>query len=799
MRLSLLWTLALTTLLVFPVFAAEPAVEIKATKPGATVTIDRMVGEDKALISVVGAKKMPLFGLTAIDFSIRQAGRKAKITSVQPLAESLDVPRHIVLVLDNSDSMRQRKAVEALLSGVDELLKIIRPIDSVYLVVFNNRQSTKIADRDLFVTTFASNQADELKEFVAGVYKNAVTPTTVLYDAMLAGVDILRTLPAEEPRFLVVFSDGEDLNSVVKREELSKAAQEAGRFDAYAIDYMPGATSDKFLASFAAKNSGQIWKATSEANLVPIFQSVASKMEYYYVVSYLFPPTGNLKITPAALTVDELQAGSGPVTSSIDAPALNLRPSIDTVYGIARWKAVLANGTGTLAELSGEGAPSAELLFPLNPAMSGLLMTGGDLRATLTLQDGKGQELVLAAPPVKVAAFRTSGTLTVDPQSLTVEEVRTVDASPMLGHIYFDKGSSEIPPHYVRLDGVEATAGFDEQGFRDTLEKYYQLLNIVGKRLADNPEATVTLVGCNADTGPEKGRKKLSAARAEAVRDYLQTVWAVAPERIAVEARNLPQVPSTSRNEEGQAENRRVEIRSEHPAILDLVRSTYLANRIDVPVLAIVPEIVSNRGISRWTVTVANSAGDIGRLNGDGAPVDRLEFPLPAGDLAALASGGDLTVTMEVQDRKGQTLMLTPQPVKVSFLQTSQRLAEKQGLKVQEKYALILFDFDKDTIDSRNQAIVDTIVTRIRELPQTTVEIVGHTDNLGKESYNQKLSERRALAVYKMLIAAYGEDSGERIRYRGVGPNEPLYENISPERRSFNRTVTITLDYLSAE
>jgi len=351
----------------------------------------------------------------------------------------------------------------------------------------------------------------------------------------------------------------------------------------------------------------------------------------------------------------------------------------------------------------------------------------------------------------------------------------------------------------VRLEGAEATTGFDEQGFRDTLEKYHQLLNIVGKRLADNPEATVTLAGCNADTGPEKGKKKLSTARAEAVRDYLQTVWTVAPERIAVEARNLPQVPSTSRNEEGQAENRRVEIRSEHPAILDLVRSTYLANRIDVPVLAIVPEVFSNRGISRWAVTAANSSGEIGRLNGDGAPAGRLELPLPTGDLAALASGGDLAVTMEVQDRKGQILTLAPQPVKVSFLQTSQRLAEKQGLKVQEKYALILFDFDKDTIDARNQAIVNTIVTRIRELPQATVEIVGHTDNLGKESYNQKLSERRALAVYKLLIAAYGEDTGERIRYRGVGPNEPLYENTSPERRAFNRTVTITLDYLSAE
>jgi outer membrane protein OmpA-like peptidoglycan-associated protein len=90
-------------------------------------------------------------------------------------------------------------------------------------------------------------------------------------------------------------------------------------------------------------------------------------------------------------------------------------------------------------------------------------------------------------------------------------------------------------------------------------------------------------------------------------------------------------------------------------------------------------------------------------------------------------------------------------------------------------------------------------VARIKTLPQATVEIVGHTDNIGKESYNLKLSERRALAVYKLLAAAYGEAPAERIRYSGVGPNTPLFDNLSPEARSFNRTVTITLEYLSAE
>jgi len=137
--------------------------------------------------------------------------------------------------------------------------------------------------------------------------------------------------------------------------------------------------------------------------------------------------------------------------------------------------------------------------------------------------------------------------------------------------------------------------------------------------------------------------------------------------------------------------------------------------------------------------------------------------------------------------------------VKVNFIQTSQRLAEKQEYRMQEKYALILFDFDSDKVDSRNQEIVNTIVERIKELPQATVDIVGHTDNIGKEDYNIKLSERRALAVYNSLKQAYGEDPGERLLRSGVGPHNPLYDNTTSEARAFNRTVTITLDYMTGD
>ncbi|MBU1712890.1 MAG: OmpA family protein [Proteobacteria bacterium] len=776
--------------------------------------MEREINDGMVQLSVSDAANRPIIGMTKDDFVVTANGRTARIISAKSIANSLDVPRNIVMVLDNSDSMSHRSAVKPLLAGVDELLKIVRPIDQVQIVVFSSSKDTiTMGGRDLHVRTFKSNNPGELRNFVHEIYRDGMTPTTMLYEGMIAGLELIRAMPSNEPSFLVVFSDGEDINSAYKKNEVTRVAGEVGRFNAYAIDYMPVAATDEFLMTFAKKNHGQIWKAKSETNLIPIFQSVASKMQYFYVVTYLFPTSGSLAVAPAILSINEIEAfdpssqpersaGVAPAkhasgTSRIDTSALTLRPVVDTAYSFARWKIILANSRGTLAEKDGEGKPPAEIVVPLKTDDLGLLAAGGSIKVSMEVQDSKGQSIILTAPPVKVNYFKTTGSLAVTPASLTIEEIKTIDSSPMLGYIYFLKGASDLSAQYVRLAGSEETAAFDEQRFRDTLEKYYQVLNIIGKRLTIHPAATITLTGCNDNIGSEKRNIKLSTARAEAVRDYLQTVWDIAPDRIRTDARNLPEIPSTSRLEEGRAENRRVEIRSDDSSILAPVRSTYFSVRIDAAALTLRPAVTAPHGVAHWTVRAANNSGSLGELSGDGTPPAEIIIPLKNRNLNDVAVGGDIILTMELKDRKDQKLELAAGPIKVNFIQTSQRLAQKQDFRVQEKYALILFDFDSDTISERNQEIVNAIVARIRELSQATAEIVGHTDNIGKEKYNIKLSQRRALSAYKLLSVAYGGVSGDHIRHSGVGPNDPLFDNMTPEARALNRTVTITLEYMA--
>ena len=672
----------MVTYLALTAYAAEPGFQVQSTKPGAKVDVERVVKDGRVMVSATDAENKLLPGLGVADFEVSVNGRKANITSVQLLSENVDVPRHIVLVLDNSGSMGLRNAVGALLEGLAEFLKTVRPIDDVHIVTFSAwDKKVDIGGKSLRVQTFKSNQPALLQAFADKACREGDTGGTFLHEAMLAGMEIIGTMPDTDPRFMVVFSDGEDLHSAYKREDVLAAAKKLKKFNAYAIDYLPGPEIDEFLAKFAKDNNGQIFKAASEANLVPIFQSVASKMQHYYIVSY---------------------------------------------------------------------------------------------------------------------NFRITGQLTVKPAALKIEVIKIIDASPMLGQIYFADGSSAIPSTYVLLTGPEQTAGFDEKKFSDAMEKYYQVLNIIGKRLVDNPSITITLVGCNSDAGKEKGKKILSTQRAEAVKNYLQTVWNIAPQRMSIEARNLPEIPSTKSIAVGQAENRRVEIRASDQAILAPISSVYAITRTDAAALAVRPSGISTDGIVQWKMTASNTTGDISKMSGKGKPPADLKIDLPKKDLLALGAGGDITIKMELQGNKGESMELLA-TVKVSYLKTSQQMSQEQNFKVQEKYALILFDFNKDAIGDLNQLVVDRVADRIHKLPQATVEIVGHTDNIGKDSYNIKLSERRAQAVYELLTAASGQDQVKRIQYKGVGPNSPLYDNKTPEARAFNRTVTITLEYLSAE
>jgi outer membrane protein OmpA-like peptidoglycan-associated protein len=104
----------------------------------------------------------------------------------------------------------------------------------------------------------------------------------------------------------------------------------------------------------------------------------------------------------------------------------------------------------------------------------------------------------------------------------------------------------------------------------------------------------------------------------------------------------------------------------------------------------------------------------------------------------------------------------------------------------------VLFDFDKSDVKPEAKPTLARLVAEIREhAPKGTVRIEGHTDAIGKDAYNQALSERRAGAVCGWLAANGLKDL--RFETRGFGAKVPIAPNDTPENRQKNRRVEIVL------
>ncbi|WDM85026.1 OmpA family protein [Ehrlichia sp. JZT12] len=116
----------------------------------------------------------------------------------------------------------------------------------------------------------------------------------------------------------------------------------------------------------------------------------------------------------------------------------------------------------------------------------------------------------------------------------------------------------------------------------------------------------------------------------------------------------------------------------------------------------------------------------------------------------------------------------------------------------------IYFDFGKATIKDSDKAILETLIQKAQNEPNTEIIIVGHTDTRGTEEYNLALGERRANTV-KDFIIAHDKSLENRITVKSKGKSEPavLVYSSNPEEaedaHAKNRRVVVTLSESSQE
>lgn len=99
------------------------------------------------------------------------------------------------------------------------------------------------------------------------------------------------------------------------------------------------------------------------------------------------------------------------------------------------------------------------------------------------------------------------------------------------------------------------------------------------------------------------------------------------------------------------------------------------------------------------------------------------------------------------------------------------------------------FDFDKATLKPEGKAKLDDLSSKLGDLNLEVVIAVGHTDSIGTDAYNQKLSIRRAEAVKSYLVGK-GVES-KRVYTEGKGEKQPVATNKTRDGRAQNRRVEI--------
>ncbi|KAB8047548.1 OmpA family protein [Janthinobacterium rivuli] len=100
-----------------------------------------------------------------------------------------------------------------------------------------------------------------------------------------------------------------------------------------------------------------------------------------------------------------------------------------------------------------------------------------------------------------------------------------------------------------------------------------------------------------------------------------------------------------------------------------------------------------------------------------------------------------------------------------------------------------LFDFDQSTLKPQGKAALDQLLGQLTGMDLEVIVTVGHTDAIGSDAYNQKLSQRRAEAVKAYLVAQGVETS--RVYTEGKGETQPVADNTTAAGRAKNRRVTV--------
>jgi Outer membrane protein and related peptidoglycan-associated (lipo)proteins len=426
------------------------------------------------------------------------------------------------------------------------------------------------------------------------------------------------------------------------------------------------------------------------------------------------------------------------------------------------------------------------------------------LRVGAAIKFGNGHKIpVPEVVPVKVEVNEPEVRFSINsPKNIPVDR-RVRETFPLRNYVFFDLGSTEIPDRYVLLkkdqvkdfkeDQLEVFKPKKLSGRSDRqMTVYYNVLNILGDRMAKNPSAIVRLTGASMQ-GVEDG-----LAMAESVKQYLTGVFGIDPSRINTEGRIKPKIPSEQPGGTKELDllregDHRVSIWSESPALMMEFQSGPDAPLAPVEIIGVqdapLDSYVSfnvegaKEAFSSWSLEIRDEKGTVQKFG----PYSQEKVSIPGKFILGTRPAGDYLVTMVGQTKSGRTVRKET-PVHMVLWTPPER---EEGMRYS-----IIFEFNESQAINIYEKYLTDIVTP--KIPKGgTVIIHGHTDIIGDEAHNLELSLTRANEVRGIIENALSKTSRSDVKFEvyGFGEDQSLapFANGTPEERFYNRTVIIDI------
>jgi hypothetical protein len=374
---------------------------------------------------------------------------------------------------------------------------------------------------------------------------------------------------------------------------------------------------------------------------------------------------------------------------------------------------------------------------------------------------------------------------------------------PIRNYVFFDLGSKEIPDRYILLS-KDQVKNFKEEELEMYPPKnlsgrsdrqmvvYYNIINILGLRMSNNPTATVRLSGASLE-GPDDGK-----AMAESVKRYLVSVFGIEATRITTEGRVKPRIPSEQPGGTKELEllregDRRVSIYSTFPALLmefqtgeDIpLRPVEIMAMQNAPLESYVyfTAAGSNIAYTSWSLEIMDKNGGMQNYG----PYTKEKVIMPGKAILGSQPEGNYKVTMVGQTKSGMTIR---KDTTVNMVLWTPRKDQKLT-----RFSIIYEFNESKAISMYDKYLAEVVVPKIPS--GGTVIIHGYTDIIGEPEYNQTLSLARANDVRNTLANELTKAGKSDVKFEvyGFGEDQSLspFDNKYPEERFYNRTVIIDI------